>query len=166
MSTNMSNTLYMLELDPNIIMLSCLRPITCNFCYDMVCKEVSNAIKCGTMMGILINNIIWIDKHGPHLELFNGPTYKWSLHTQWLTLLTITRRMKKNALTHRILLLTWNNCYLNMDILQAISFILKCGVKYVAIVSQHGYITSNFIHSKVWGEIRCHCRTSWLCYTL
>ena len=109
--------LYMLELDPNIIMLSCLRPITCNFCYDMVCKEVSNAIKSGTMMGILMNNIIWIDKHGPHLELFNGPTYKWSLHTQWLTLLTITRRMKKIALTHRILLLTWNNCYLNMDIL-------------------------------------------------
>ena len=63
--------------------------------HDMVCKEVSNAIKCGTMIGILINNIIWIDEHGPHLELFNGPTYKWVLHTHWLTLLTITRRMKK-----------------------------------------------------------------------
>ena len=25
-----------------------------------------------------MNNTIWIDKHGPHLELSNGPTYKWS----------------------------------------------------------------------------------------
>ena len=48
---------------------------------------------------------------------------------------------EKNTLTHRILLLTWNNCYLNMDILQAISFILKCGVKYVAIVELRGCAT-------------------------
>ena len=44
--------------------------------YDMVCKEVSNAIKCCTMMGILINSIIWIDKHGPHLHLFYWTNHK------------------------------------------------------------------------------------------
>ena len=51
-------------------------------------------------MGILINNVIWINKHGPHQEIFNGPNYKWLLlDTQWLTFLIITRQMK-NALTH------------------------------------------------------------------
>ena len=48
--------------------------------YDLACKEVSNATKCGTVMSILINNVIWINKHGPHLKLFNGPNYKWLLH--------------------------------------------------------------------------------------
>ena len=48
--------------------------------YDMAYKEVSNAIKCGTMISILLNNVIWINEYGPHLELFTGPIHKWLLH--------------------------------------------------------------------------------------
>ena len=53
------------------------------------------------MMGILINNMIWIDKHGPYPELFNGPNYKWLLLTHCNMLLTINHKRGewKNALT-------------------------------------------------------------------